>query len=237
MCDLKWSKLLTIFVYCFAMIPENELSDCWKDVLAKVKIKVERCGCNSAIRFDSSGMILTAIVMPILVACVVVFRNWLYQTNCILSFACNECTKTIRPLVSISRYEGRQPSLFSSGSAGICRHFKGIFECVWNSVLSFICVVRCLRYWNISEPHLLWAYKVSHICFWFKTLSNLHHYKRNDENACDDVLRILTFHASQESDKQNKKTKSISYACCASSHITAKHSKGNCDWTIMTRLQ
>ena len=68
-------KALIIPADCFSITLESELTDCWKDILSKVKIKVERCGCNAGMRLGNSGLILTAMIMPIFVAIVVIFRD------------------------------------------------------------------------------------------------------------------------------------------------------------------
>ena len=68
-------KALIIPADCFSITLESELTDCWKDILSKVKIKVERCGCNAGVRVNHPGLVLTAIIMPIFVAFVVMFRD------------------------------------------------------------------------------------------------------------------------------------------------------------------
>jgi hypothetical protein len=50
--------------------PQWELQGCWKDNIKKVKIKVERCGCNLGYSSKFSVSLLTILLFG-----VVVFRN------------------------------------------------------------------------------------------------------------------------------------------------------------------
>jgi len=62
--SLSISPLSDLFCACYS---EWDLEGCWKDNLKKIKIKVERCGCNSAFSVLKSTSSLFLIFITTLV--------------------------------------------------------------------------------------------------------------------------------------------------------------------------